>query len=76
MSNTETRPRFFIENEVLDEVYAVREAIAASFDYDIHKYCEYLRSLRTEIEEQGFKFADMEDLKKRQEQQSTETREE
>jgi len=65
MSNTETRPRFFIENEVLDEVYAVREAIAASFDYDIHKYCEYLRSQRKEIEAKGFRFVSKEDLEKR-----------
>ena len=53
------------ENEVLDEVYAVREALSARFDYDVHKLGEYLRSRRKEIEAKGFRYVSKEDLEKR-----------
>jgi len=65
MSDTETRPRLFIENEVLDELHAYREALAARFDYDVHKLGEYLRSRRKEIEAKGFRYVSKEDLEKR-----------
>jgi len=48
------------------EVYANREALAARFDYDIHKICEHLREYRKELEKQGVKFATKEDVENRQ----------
>ena len=65
MSDTETRPRLFIENEVLDELHAYREALAVRFDYDIHKLCEYYREQTKELEAQGVPFVSKEDLEKR-----------
>ncbi|MCL2346969.1 MAG: hypothetical protein FWC50_01780, partial [Planctomycetaceae bacterium] len=65
MSNTEYDSRPLVENEILDEVHAVREALSARFEYDVHKLGEYLRSRRKELEEQGFRFVSKEDLEKR-----------
>ena len=54
------------DNEIMREVYANREALAARFDYDIHKICEHLREYRKELEKQGVKFATKEDVENRQ----------
>ena len=66
MSNIKYDSRPIVENEILDEVYANREALSARFDYDVHKLGEYLRSCRKELEEQGFRFVTKEDLEKRE----------
>ena len=68
MSNTESRPRLFMENEILDEVYANREALSARFDYDVHKLGEYFRERSIELEKQGVRFVSKEDLEERQRQ--------
>ena len=66
MSNTHLDSRRIVDNEILDELYAYREAFAARFDYDVHKMGEYFREQEKELEKQGFKFADKEDVEKRQ----------
>ena len=46
-------------------MYANREALAARFDYDIHKLCDYFRERGKELEKQGVRFVSKEDLDKR-----------
>ena len=53
------------ENEIMDEVYANREALAARFNYDVHEMCNYFRERRKELEKQGIRFVSKEDLEKR-----------
>jgi hypothetical protein len=65
MSSTETKPRLFIENEIMDEVYANREALAARFDYDVHKMGDYFREQEKELEKQGFRFVTPEESERR-----------
>ena len=55
-----------MENEILDEVYANREALSARFDYDVHKLGEYLRERNKELEKQGVKFVTKEKFEERQ----------
>ena len=57
-----------MENEILDEVYANREALSARFDYDVHKLGEYFRERSIELEKQGVRFVSKEDLEERQRQ--------
>jgi hypothetical protein len=33
------------EDAIVEEVHAVREQLLARFDGDLHRYCEYVRSL-------------------------------
>lgn len=33
------------EDPIVEEVHAIREQLLARFDGDLHKYCEYVRSL-------------------------------
>ena len=65
MPSTKYDSRPLAENEIMDEVYAVREALSAQFDYDVHKLGEYFRSCRKELEEQGFQYVTKEDLEQR-----------
>lgn len=66
MSNTESQPRLFMDNEILDEVYANREALSARFHYDVHELGNYLRERRKELEKQGVRFVGKKDLEERQ----------
>ena len=66
MSNAELRHRLFMENEILDEVYANREALSSRFNYDVHKLGEYFREQEKELEKQGVRFVSKEDVEKRQ----------
>ena len=61
----DTKQRSLVENDILDEVYANREALSARFDYDVHKLCEYFRECSKELEKQGVRFVGKEDLEKR-----------
>jgi hypothetical protein len=66
MSNTELDSRRIVDNEILDELYAYREALAARFDYDVHKLGEYFRECSKELEKQGVRFVSKEDVENRQ----------
>jgi len=66
MSNIKYDSRPIVENEILDEVYANREALSARFDYDVHKLGEYLRERNKELEKQGVKFVTKEKFEERQ----------
>jgi len=66
MSNSKLDSRPITENEILDEVYANREALSARFGYDVHKLGEYLRERNKELEKQGVRFADKKDEEKQQ----------
>jgi hypothetical protein len=66
MSNTESPRRSIVDNEVMDEVYANREALSARFNYDVHELGDYLRERRKELEKQGVRFVNKEDVEKRQ----------
>jgi len=35
------------EDPIVEEVHAIRAQLLARFDGDLHKYCEYVRSLPT-----------------------------
>ena len=35
------------EDPIVEEVHAIREQLLARFDGDLHRYCEYVRSLPT-----------------------------
>ena len=54
------------DNEILDEVYANREALSARFNYDVHELGKYFRERGKELEEQGVRFVSKKDLEKRQ----------
>jgi len=62
MSKTESKSRSIVDNEILDEVYANREALAARFNYDVHELGKYFRERSEELEKQGIKFVTKEDL--------------
>lgn len=62
---TETKQRPWTENEIMDEVYANREALSARFNYDVHEMCNYFRERSKELEKQGIRFVSKEDLEKR-----------
>jgi len=62
MSNTNYESRSIVENEILDEVYANREALAARFNYDVYELGKYFREQGKKLEEQGFRFVSKEDL--------------
>ena len=65
----DTKQRSLVENDILDEVYANREALAARFNYDVHEMCNYFRERSKELEKQGVRFVSKEDLEKRQSEQ-------
>ncbi len=69
MSNTNYDSRRIVDNEILDEVYAVREELSARFDNDVHKLGDYFRECSKELEKQGVRFVGKEDMEKRQSQQ-------
>ena len=52
-------------NEVMDEVYAIREALSRQCDYDVTKLVDHLAEYRKELEKQGVRFVSKEDLEKR-----------
>jgi len=62
MSYTESPSRSIKDNEILDEVYANREALAARFNYDVHELGNYFRERSKELEKQGVRFVSKEDL--------------
>ena len=55
-----------MENEILDEVYAIRDELSRKCDYDVGKLVDYLAERRKELEKQGVRFVSKEDLEKRQ----------
>ena len=59
---------FGLENEILDEVYANREALAARFHYNLDELVKYLCEQEKELEKQGVRFVSKEDLEERQRQ--------
>ena len=65
MSKIESQPRLFMDNEVLDEVYANRETLSARFHYDVHELGNYLRERHEELKKQGICFVNKEDLEER-----------
>ena len=66
MSKTNYDMRPIVENEILDEVYANREALASRFNYDVHELGKYFREQGEKLEKQGFRFVTKEDVEKRQ----------
>jgi len=62
MSNTELQSRSIISNEIMDEVYSIREELSHKCDYDVGKLVDYLGEYRKELEKQGVKFVTKEDL--------------
>ena len=54
------------DNEIMDEVYAVREELSRKCDYDVGKLVDYLCEYRKELEKQGIKFVTKEDVENRQ----------
>jgi len=66
MLHTDSPRRPIAENEILDEVYAVREELSRECDYDVAKLVDYLCEYRQELEKQGVRFVNKEDVEKRQ----------
>ena len=58
MSKTES----IVSNEIMDEVYAIREELSRKCDYDVGKLVDYLTEYRKDLEKQGVKFVTKEDL--------------
>ena len=62
MSKTDS----IVKNEIMDEVYAIREELSRQCDYDVTKLVDSLGEYRKELEKQGIRFVSKEDVEKRQ----------
>ena len=63
-----SRTNSIVSNEIMDEVYAIREELSRQCDYDVTKLVDYLSEYRKELEKQGVRFVSKEDLEERQRQ--------
>lgn len=60
MSDTnQTDPQNSFPDPFLDEVRALRRAVVAEFDNDVHKLCAHLRDVQREYETRTGRFADL-----------------
>jgi hypothetical protein len=67
MPNPKPEPSFILDedNEVMDEVYAIREELSRKCDYDVGKICDYLAERRKELEKEGVRFVTPEESERR-----------